>query len=206
MGRRRARFDGLPAGGTKSADWNRSPVYPESGRSVRSRPRSRDWAPAPRARDGIPARSRGMAAWRRGPVRIFPPTPGRSSSSGSRRGRIDGGTRSASASGTGSGSGGPPELERIPVPALAGDGEVPPYSPHVTLLRRAGLAPLLAISGVNVAIFTSSPSSYCEPVVVFRRRHGTPDLTFCRRSSRCRRPGPTFFWPGLPRRPSARRA
>jgi competence protein ComEC len=57
-------------------------------------------------------------------------------------------------------------------------GETPPYShPMVVLLRRTGLAHLLAISGVNVAVF--------HLIAVFllrlalwsvRRRHGTPDL------------------------------
>jgi len=57
-------------------------------------------------------------------------------------------------------------------------GETPPYShPMVSLLRRTGLAHLLAISGINVAVF------HVIAVVLLRlllwsarRRHGTPDL------------------------------
>ncbi|MCL5884836.1 MAG: ComEC/Rec2 family competence protein [Deltaproteobacteria bacterium] len=57
-------------------------------------------------------------------------------------------------------------------------GEVPPSShPMVTLLRRTGLAHLLAISGINVAIFFLSHSFLVRGVVwAFRRRRGTPDL------------------------------
>jgi competence protein ComEC len=57
-------------------------------------------------------------------------------------------------------------------------GEVPPYShPMVTLLRRTGLAHLLAISGVNVAIFhILSVFLLRAGIWAFRRRHGTPDL------------------------------
>ncbi len=57
-------------------------------------------------------------------------------------------------------------------------GEVPPYShPLVTLLRRTGLAHLLAISGVNVAIFHVITVFLLRTAIwVFRRRHGTPDL------------------------------
>ena len=57
-------------------------------------------------------------------------------------------------------------------------GEVPPYShPLVTLLRRTGLAHLLAISGVNVAIFHIITVFLLRAAMwAFRRRHGTPDL------------------------------
>ncbi|MHB1011647.1 MAG: ComEC/Rec2 family competence protein [Desulfobacteria bacterium] len=57
-------------------------------------------------------------------------------------------------------------------------GEVPPYShPLVTLLRRTGLAHLLAISGVNVAIFHIITVFLLRAVMwAIRRRHGTPDL------------------------------
>ena len=57
-------------------------------------------------------------------------------------------------------------------------GEVPPYShPLVTLLRRTGLAHLLAISGVNVAIFHILTVFLLRAAMwAFRRRHGTPDL------------------------------
>ena len=57
-------------------------------------------------------------------------------------------------------------------------GEVPPYShPLVTLLRRTGLAHLLAISGVNVAIFHIITVFLLRAAIwVFRRRRGTPDL------------------------------
>ena len=57
-------------------------------------------------------------------------------------------------------------------------GEVPPYShPMVTLLRRTGLAHLLAISGVNVAIFHIITVFLLRAAMwAFRRRHGTPDL------------------------------
>ena len=57
-------------------------------------------------------------------------------------------------------------------------GEVPPYShPLVTLLRRTGLAHLLAISGINVAIFHILAVFLLRAAVwAFRRRHGTPDL------------------------------
>ncbi len=57
-------------------------------------------------------------------------------------------------------------------------GEVPPYShPLVTLLRRTGLAHLLAISGVNVAIFHIITVFLLRAAMwALRRRHGTPDL------------------------------
>jgi competence protein ComEC len=57
-------------------------------------------------------------------------------------------------------------------------GEVPPSShPMVALLRKTGLAHLLAISGINVAIFFIVHSFLARGVIwVFRRRHGTPDL------------------------------
>jgi competence protein ComEC len=57
-------------------------------------------------------------------------------------------------------------------------GEVPPYThPLVTLLRRTGLAHLLAISGVNVAIFHILTVFLLRTAMwAFRRRHGTPDL------------------------------
>ncbi|MBE0605187.1 MAG: ComEC/Rec2 family competence protein, partial [Deltaproteobacteria bacterium] len=57
-------------------------------------------------------------------------------------------------------------------------GEVPPYShPLVALLRRTGLAHLLAISGVNVAIFHILTVFLLRTAMwAIRRRHGTPDL------------------------------
>jgi len=57
-------------------------------------------------------------------------------------------------------------------------GEVPPNShPLVTLLRRTGLAHLLAISGVNVAIFHIITVFLLRAALwAFRRRHGVPDL------------------------------
>ena len=57
-------------------------------------------------------------------------------------------------------------------------GEAPPSShPMVTLLRRTGLAHLLAISGINVAIFQILFSWLLRLVLwAIRRRHGTPDL------------------------------
>jgi competence protein ComEC len=57
-------------------------------------------------------------------------------------------------------------------------GEVPPYShPLVTLLRRTGLAHLLAISGVNVAIFHILTVFLLRAAMwAPRRRHGIPDL------------------------------
>ena len=57
-------------------------------------------------------------------------------------------------------------------------GEVPPYShPLVTLLRRTGLAHLLAISGVNVAIFHILAVFLLRTAMwAFRWRHGIPDL------------------------------
>jgi len=57
-------------------------------------------------------------------------------------------------------------------------GEVPPYShPMVTLLRRTGLAHLLAISGINVAVFHILAVSILRlGIWSVRRRHGTPDL------------------------------
>ncbi|MBI5575008.1 MAG: ComEC/Rec2 family competence protein [Deltaproteobacteria bacterium] len=57
-------------------------------------------------------------------------------------------------------------------------GEVPSFShPMVALLRKTGLAHLLAISGVNVAIFFTVHSFLARCVLwIFRRRHGTPDL------------------------------
>jgi len=57
-------------------------------------------------------------------------------------------------------------------------GEVPPYShPLVTLLRRTGLAHLLAISGVNVAIFHIIAVFLLRTAIWgLRRRHGIPDL------------------------------
>ena len=57
-------------------------------------------------------------------------------------------------------------------------GETPPTShPLVTLLRRTGLAHLLAISGVNVAIFHILTVFLLRGGMwVVRRRHGIPDL------------------------------
>jgi competence protein ComEC len=57
-------------------------------------------------------------------------------------------------------------------------GESPPPShPMVRLLQRTGLAHLLAISGVNVAIFYLVHAFLVRSVLwVLRRRHGTPDL------------------------------
>ncbi|MBI5420451.1 MAG: ComEC/Rec2 family competence protein, partial [Deltaproteobacteria bacterium] len=60
-------------------------------------------------------------------------------------------------------------------------GEVPPYPhPMVALLRKTGLAHLLAISGVNVAIFFAIHSFLVRSALwILRRRHGTPDLNRC---------------------------
>jgi len=57
-------------------------------------------------------------------------------------------------------------------------GEVPSYShPMVTLLRRTGLAHLLAISGINVAVFHLLAVCSLRLVIwSVRHRHGTPDL------------------------------
>jgi competence protein ComEC len=57
-------------------------------------------------------------------------------------------------------------------------GEVPPYShPMVTLLRRTGLAHLLAISGVNVAVFHVLAVTFLRlGIWLVRRRRGSPDL------------------------------
>lgn len=57
-------------------------------------------------------------------------------------------------------------------------GEVPPSShPMVVLLRKTGLAHLLAISGINVAIFFAVHSFMARCVLwAIRRRRGTPDL------------------------------
>jgi competence protein ComEC len=57
-------------------------------------------------------------------------------------------------------------------------GEVPPPShPMVVLLRRTGLAHLLAISGINVAIFFIVVSFLARGAIwIFRRWKGTPDL------------------------------
>ena len=57
-------------------------------------------------------------------------------------------------------------------------GEVPPSShPMVVLLRKTGLAHLLAISGINVTIFFAVHSFLVRCAIwAFRRRHGTPDL------------------------------
>ena len=57
-------------------------------------------------------------------------------------------------------------------------GEVPSSShPMVVLLRKTGLAHLLAISGINVAIFFITLSFLVRGTIwAFRRRHGTPDL------------------------------
>jgi len=57
-------------------------------------------------------------------------------------------------------------------------GEVPPYShPMVELLRKTGLAHLLAISGINVAVFhVLAVCCIRLGIWILRRRHGTPDL------------------------------
>ena len=57
-------------------------------------------------------------------------------------------------------------------------GEAPASShPMVSLLRKTGLAHLLAISGVHVAVFHLSALFVIRSVIwAFRRRHGTPDL------------------------------
>ncbi len=57
-------------------------------------------------------------------------------------------------------------------------GETPPPShPMVTLLRRTGLAHLLAISGVHVVLFFTVQSYLVRGAIwVLRRRHGSPDL------------------------------
>lgn len=58
-------------------------------------------------------------------------------------------------------------------------GEVPPFShPMVVLLRKTGLAHLLAISGINVAVFHLLAVFFLRlGIWALRRRHGTPDLT-----------------------------
>ncbi len=58
-------------------------------------------------------------------------------------------------------------------------GEVPPSShPMVVLLRKTGLAHILAISGMNVAVFFSLHAVLVRAALwVVRRRHGTPDLS-----------------------------
>ncbi|MBP2676897.1 MAG: internalization-related competence protein ComEC/Rec2, partial [Deltaproteobacteria bacterium] len=57
-------------------------------------------------------------------------------------------------------------------------GETPAFShPMVSLLRRTGLAHLLAISGVNVAVFHLMAVFLIRSAIWgVRRRHGTPDL------------------------------
>ena len=57
-------------------------------------------------------------------------------------------------------------------------GEVPPSShPMVTLLRRTGLAHLLAISGVHVVLFFSVQAYLVRCALwIVRRRQGSPDL------------------------------
>jgi competence protein ComEC len=58
-------------------------------------------------------------------------------------------------------------------------GETPPPShPMVVLLRKTGLAHILAISGMNVAVFFSLHSVLVRAALwTVRRRHGTPDLS-----------------------------
>ncbi len=58
-------------------------------------------------------------------------------------------------------------------------GEVPPSShPMVVLLRKTGLAHILAISGMNVAVFFSLHAFLVRAALwSVRRRHGTPDLS-----------------------------
>ena len=58
-------------------------------------------------------------------------------------------------------------------------GEVPPSShPMVVLLRKTGLAHILAISGMNVAVYFSLHAFVVRGLVwIVRRRHGTPDLS-----------------------------
>ncbi len=58
-------------------------------------------------------------------------------------------------------------------------GEVPPSShPMVVLLRKTGLAHILAISGMNVAVFFALHGFLVRGVLwTVRRRHGTPDLS-----------------------------
>jgi len=61
--------------------------------------------------------------------------------------------------------------------SLATGESPPPSHPMVTLLRRTGLAHLLAISGVNVAVFHLAALFLVRSVIwLIRRRHGTPDL------------------------------
>lgn len=57
-------------------------------------------------------------------------------------------------------------------------GDVPsPSHPMVALLRKTGLAHLLAISGINVVIFHLVMAGLLRVVLwAARRRHGTPDL------------------------------
>jgi len=48
----------------------------------------------------------------------------------------------------------------------------------VVLLRKTGLAHILAISGMNVAVFFSLHAFLVRAVLwIVRRRHGTPDLS-----------------------------
>ncbi len=58
-------------------------------------------------------------------------------------------------------------------------GEAPPPShPMVVLLRRTGLAHILAISGMNVAVFFGLHAFLVRAVLwIVRRRHGSPDLS-----------------------------
>lgn len=58
-------------------------------------------------------------------------------------------------------------------------GETPPSShPMVVLLRKTGLAHILAISGMNVAVFFSLHAAFVRALLwTARRRHGTPDLS-----------------------------
>ena len=61
--------------------------------------------------------------------------------------------------------------------SLATGESPPPSHPMVSLLRKTGLAHLLAISGVNVAVFHLAALFLVRSVIwVIRRRHGTPDL------------------------------
>ncbi len=61
--------------------------------------------------------------------------------------------------------------------AVATGESPPPSHPLVTLLRRTGLAHLLAISGVHVVLFFSVQSYLVRLALwIARRRHGSPDL------------------------------
>jgi len=87
-------------------------------------------------------------------------------------------------------------------------GEVPPYShPLVTLLRRTGLAHLLAISGVNVAIFHIIAVFLLRTAIWgTRRKHGIPDLNLLTPLLALPASWAYVFLAGAPTPPSVRQA